>query len=196
METDALRQLYRGNFAIFAQRFIRVVAPNLELEWNWHHDLICDRLERLARGDILQLLICVPPRSLKSLLCSVLFPAWLLGIRPGEAVLCVSYAQPLAEQFARQTRQIMESEPYRATFSTRVSREKRAADHFETNQGGMRIATSVGGTVTGRGGDIIILDDPMKPEEAVSEAGRRSTLEFVRGTLASRRNSKLRGRRL
>ncbi|MDP9421357.1 MAG: phage terminase large subunit [Pseudomonadota bacterium] len=196
MGADALRQLYRESFGIFAQRFIREVAPNLELDWNWHHDLICDRLERLSRGEIQRLLICVPPRSLKSLLCSVLFPAWLLGIRPSEAVLCVSYAQPLAEGFARQTRQVMESQGYKTTFRTRISREKRAAEHFETMQGGMRIASSVGGTVTGRGGDTIILDDLMKPEEAASEAGRRSTLEWLGGTLASRPNSKLRVRML
>jgi predicted phage terminase large subunit-like protein len=196
VESSALRELYRSDFKIFAQRFIKIVAPHLLLQWNWHHDLICDRLERLDRGEFLQLLICVPPRSLKSLLCSVLYPAWLLGRRSSEAILCVSYAQPLADQFARMCRQIMESDAYKATFDTRVSREKRAADHFETNGGGMRIATSVGGTVTGRGGDMIILDDPMKPDEAVSEAGRKSALEFLRGTLASRRNSQLTGKRL
>lgn len=196
MDNELLRQIYRADFGIFAKRFVREVAPNLELEWNWHHDLVCDRLTRLAHNEIQRLLICVPPRSLKSLLCSVLFPAWLLGIRPSEAILCLSYAQPLAEGFARQTRQIMESEAYKATFRTRVSRAKRAADHFETTNGGMRIASSVGGTVTGRGGDTIILDDPMKPEEAVSEASRRSTLEWLGGTLASRPNSKLRVRML
>lgn len=196
MENNALRRLYREDFGMFARRFIREVAPNLEVEWNWHHDLICDRLARLARGEIQRLLICVPPRSLKSLLCSVLFPAWLLGIRPSEGVLCISYAQPLAEGFARQNRQIMESDAYRATFRTRVSRGKRAVDHFETTDGGLRIATSVGGTVTGRGGDTIILDDLMKPDEAASEAGRRSTLEWLGGTLASRPNSKLRVRML
>jgi predicted phage terminase large subunit-like protein len=196
MDESALRELYRSNFGLFAQRFIRIVAPNLKLEWNWHHDLICHRLEKLARGEIERLLICVPPRSLKSLLCSVLFPAWLLGIRPSEAVLCISYAQPLAETFARQTRQIMDSEPYKTTFTTRLSREKRAVEHFETTEGGVRIASSVGGTVTGRGGETIILDDPMKPEEAVSESGRRTTLEWAGNTLASRPNSKLNVRML
>lgn len=194
MANDGLRELYRTNFAVFAQRYIRVVAPGLVLEWNWHHDLICYWLEQLARGEIERLLICVPPRSLKSLLCSVLYPAWLLGLNPSEAVLCVSYAQPLAETFARQSRQVMESDAYKATFSTRVSREKRAADHFETTKGGLRIATSVGGTVTGRGGDTIILDDLMKPDEAASESGRRATIEWLRSTLPSRSNSQLKVR--
>ena len=189
MGNNQLRELYRTSFAVFAQRFIKVVAPGLVLEWNWHHDLICYWLEKLARGEIERLLICVPPRSLKSLLCSVLYPAWLLGRNASEAVLCVSYAQPLAETFARQTRQVMESEGFKATFETRLSREKRAADHFETTGGGLRIATSVGGTVTGRGGDTIILDDLMKPEEAASESGRRSTMEWLRSTLPSRSNS-------
>lgn len=186
----ALRALMAADFSTFAMRAMLEIEPNLDLEWNWHHDLICDRLVRLWTGDIQRLLICVPPRSLKSLLCSVLFPAWVLGRDPAQSVMCVSYAQSLSEGFARQCRQLMESPLYNSVFDTSIRRERRAVADFWTTGGGKRIATSVGGTLTGRGGDLIILDDPMKPEDANSEVGRRNVINWFGDTLVSRPNSK------
>lgn len=191
-----LRELMRHDLGVFARRAIAEIEPSLDLHWNWHHDVIVDRLMALAEGEIRRLLVCVPPRSLKSLICSVAFPAWLLGRAPTLSVACVSYAQPLGEGFARQGRTVMESGFYGATFATRVSRSRRAVEDYWTSEGGRRVTTSVGGTFTGRGGDIIILDDPMKPEEALSDAGRRATLEWLRNTLMSRLNSKRDGRML
>ena len=189
-DEDLFRALMHDDLSSFVKRSIAEVAPGLLLEWNWHLDLICDRLTRLASGEIKRLLICVPPRSLKSLLCSVAFPAWLMGRNDAERLLCISYAQPLAEDFARQHRQIMDSAFYKSVFDTRLSSERRAVDQFETTGGGGRISNSVHGTITGRGGDFIILDDPMKPEEAQSETGRKSVLAWMSQTLASRPNAK------
>ena len=191
-----LRELMREDFATFAMRAIAEIEPALDLQWNWHHDVLVDRLMMLARGDITRLIVCVPPRSLKSLICSVAYPAWLLGQYPALAVACVSYAQPLSEGFARQCRTVMESGFYRETFETRIRGDRRAVEDFMTTGGGRRFATSVGGTFTGRGGDVIILDDPMKPEEALSEAGRNAVLTWLRNTLMSRLNSKKDGRML
>ena len=189
-DQELFRAVMLGDLASFAQRAIVEIMPGIKLEWNWHLDLIADRLTQLADGKIKRLLICVPPRSLKSLLCSVIYPAWLLARNDAERLLCISYAQPLAEDFARQCRQLMASSFYCATFNTRLSPDRRAVEQFETTGGGGRIATSVHGTVTGRGGDFIILDDIMKPEEALSEAGRKSVLDWLRDTLVSRSNSK------
>lgn len=189
-ETDLFRAVMRNDLASFAQRAIAEIAPGLNLEWNWHLDLVADRLTRLANGDVSRLLICVPPRSLKSLLCSVIYPAWLMGRNDAERLLCISYAQPLAEDFARQCRQLILSRFYHSAFDTRLSPDRRAVEQFETTGGGGRIASSVHGTVTGRGGDFIILDDIMKPEDALSETGRKSVLDWLRDTLVSRPNSK------
>lgn len=180
----------REDLGSFARRAIAEILPGIALEWNWHLDLICDRLTRLAEGEMSRLLICVPPRSLKSLLCSVIYPAWLMARNDAERLLCISYAQPLAEDFARQCRQLMSSAFYNSTFTTRLSPDRRAVEQFETTGGGGRIASSVHGTVTGRGGDFIMLDDIMKPEEALSEVGRKSVLDWLRDTLVSRANSK------
>nr|WP_166179437.1 phage terminase large subunit [Altererythrobacter segetis] len=190
LERDLLRAVLQNDLASFAQRAIAEVLPALTLEWNWHLDLIADRLTQLADGKIQRLLICVPPRSLKSLLCSVVYPAWLLARNDAERILCISYSQPLAEDFARLCRQLMDSGFYQASFKTRLSADRRAVEQFETTGGGGRIASSVHGTVTGRGGDFIILDDPMKAEDALSEVTRKGVVEWMRSTLSSRPNSK------
>jgi predicted phage terminase large subunit-like protein len=189
-DAEIFRDLLQGDFSLFTRRAILHLAPNLDLQWNWHLDVMSDHLRRLADGDIQRLIINVPPRSLKSLMCTVSFPAWLLGLNPYLEILCASYAQSLGEDFSRQTRRLMESEFYRLVFDTRLSPAKRAVDQFETSLGGGRITTSVGGSVTGRGGDVIILDDPTKPEDAMSESGRKSTNDWLSTTLASRPNSK------
>lgn len=189
-DQELFRAVMRNDLASFARRAIDEIMPGLTLEWNWHLDLIADRLTRLADGEISRLLICVSPRSLKSLLCSVVYPAWLMARNDAERLLCISYAQPLAEDFARQCRQLMNSQFYCSTFETRLSPDRRAVEQFETTGGGGRISSSVHGTVTGRGGDFIILDDPMKPEDGLSEVGRKSVLDWLRDTLVSRSNSK------
>ena len=189
-EEEIFRLVMRNDLAAFAQRSIAELMPTLGLDWNWHHDLIADRLMQLADGRIQRLLICVPPRSLKSLLCSVIYPAWLLARDASKEVLCVSYSQSLADDFARKCRQLMETRFYSRATDTRLNRERRAVEQFQTTAGGVRLSSSVGGTVTGRGGGFIIIDDPMKPEEALSETGRKSTLEWLRNTLASRPDNK------
>ena len=195
-DREILRSLMHNDLGLFARRAMSVLQPSLKLEWNWHLDLMVDRLLRLGSGEIRRLIINVPPRSLKSLLCSVIYPAWLLGRDPYIELVCLSYAQGLGEDFSRQCRKLIESESYRAIFDTRLAREKRAVDQFETTMGGRRLTASVGGTVTGRGGDMIILDDPMKPEEAMSEAGRKTANDWLRSTLMSRPNHKKTGRML
>ncbi len=166
----------------------------MEVQLNWHHHLLIDRLMALYRGDIRRLLVCVPPRSLKSFICSVAYPAWLLGQDPGLAIVNVCYSQPLATGFARQCRAGMESAFYKQTFATRVSPDNRRADDFTTTRGGRRIATSIEGTLTGQGGGLIIVDDPMKGQDAYSETARENVLEFHQGTMLSRLDSKQYGR--
>ncbi|MBV8334852.1 MAG: hypothetical protein JO358_05265 [Alphaproteobacteria bacterium] len=132
----------------------------------------------MHKGKIRRLIINLPPRHLKSHLASVAFPAWGLGHRPSAQILCVSYAQDLADKLSRDCRRIVASDWYRQLFPTRVSPQRQAAPEFETTAQGCRLATSVGGVLTGRGADIITIDDPLKPEEALSEAHRRAANEW------------------
>ncbi len=130
-------------------------------------------MERAYRGDIKRLLITLPPRSLKSICASVAFPAWALGQDPKLHLVCASYSGELAGKHARDCRTVMDSAWYKQAFpKTRINRRKSAEEEFETTQKGYRLSTSVGGTLTGRGGSFLIIDDPIKPQDALSEAKR------------------------
>jgi hypothetical protein len=149
-------------------------------------------LDACRRGEIRRLIINLPPRSLKSHCASIAFPAWLLGHDPTLQIICASYGQDLADKLARDTRTLMLSPWYQNIFPTRIT-DRYAVRDFTTNGMGGRMATSVGGVLTGRGGDLIILDDPLKPDEALSEIRRRAVNEWYQTTLLSRLNDKSTG---
>ena len=185
--------LLRLDFVSFAQRCFRELSPRAQFAMNWHIEIIAAKLMALRAGKIRRLTINLPPRHLKSHLASVAFPAWCLGHDPAAQILCVSYAQELADKLSRDCRRIVTSDWYRRIFPTRLSPERQAVAEFETTAQGCRFATSVGGVLTGRGADLIIIDDPLKPEEALSQAQRRATNEWFDHTLYSRLNDKQQG---
>ena len=192
MSQHEMDVLLRNDLATFIQRVFQHLNPSVPCQWNWHLDLISDRLNQVAQGKIPRLIITVPPRSLKSICASVAFPAWLLGRTPDKRILCVSYGQELAEKHARDSLAIMEAGWYHRVFRPNSLLRSAVAD-IETAQRGGRLATSVGGTLTGRGGDIIIIDDPAKPDEMLSDASRRAVNEWYDNTLCSRLNDKRTG---
>ena len=186
---NSLAQVYREDFGMFAYRFLQERMGNRVLNWGWAHDLICDRLMKIERGEIKRLVVNARPRSLKSELCSVAYPAWLLLRNPGRAITSVSYEESLANAFARGTRQIMRMPMYAAIGGPKLSSTQYAADEFETEQGGLRLARSVGGAITGRGGDFLIFDDLAPADEALSETSRNKLNVRIENTLMSRGNS-------
>jgi len=189
-EYDAL---LRQDFETFATRCFHDLNPQTEFSPNWHIEVIAAKLMAVRQGKIRRLIINLPPRSLKSLLASVAFPAWCLGHDPSAQLLCVSYAQDLTDKHARDCRGIMMSAWYRRILPTRLAPHRQAVQEFITTDHGYRIACSNGGALTGRGADIIIIDDPLKPEEALSEAQRNATNEWYDHTLYSRLNDKRHG---
>src|ERR1700719_2361486 len=126
-------------------------------------------------------------------MASIAFPARCLGHAPSVPILCVSYAQDLADKLARDCRSIMMSPWYRRIFPTRLAPHRQAVQEFLTTRQGYRLATSNGGVLTGRGADIILIDDPLKPEEALSDALRQSANARFDHTLYSRLNDKRHG---
>jgi predicted phage terminase large subunit-like protein len=147
----------------------------------------------VREGKIRRLIINLPPRHLKSLLASIAFPAWCLGHDPSAQILCVSYAQDLADKLARDCRSIMMTSWYRRIFSTRLAPHRQAVQEFLTTAQGYRLSTSNGGVLTGRGSDIILIDDPLKPEEALSDVQRQAANIWYDTTLYSRLNDKRTG---
>lgn len=186
MPRDALNLLLREHLGAFTRQVFKTVVPDTYLP-NWHLEAYAHHLEEVARGRIRRLLITVAPRSLKSISASVAFPAWLLGRDPTRRVICLSYAQDLAVKHANQCRTVMSAPWYRSAFpGTMISRSKNTEAEFETTRGGFRLSTSVGGVLTGRGGNIIIIDDPIKPADAMSETVRTNVNEWFDRTVHSR----------
>jgi predicted phage terminase large subunit-like protein len=182
--------LLRQDFGTFTARCFHDLNPQAELAVNWHLEVIAAKLTAVREGKIRRLIINLPPRHLKSLMASIAFPAWCLGHDASAQILCVSYAQDLSDKLARDCRSIMMSPWYRRIFSTRLATHRQAVQEFITTANGYRLATSNGGVLTGRGADIILIDDPLKPEEALSDARRQGTNEWYDNTLYSRLNDK------
>ena len=185
--------LLRQDFSTFAARCFHDLNPHAELAMNWHLELIAAKLTAVRQGKIRRLIINLPPRHLKSLMASIAFPAWCLGHDPSAQILCAGYGQDLADKLARDCRGIMMSPWYRRIFPTRLAPHRQAVQEFITTRQGYRLATSIGGVLTGRGADIILIDDPLKPEEALSEAQRQTANDWYDHTLYSRLNDKRHG---
>lgn len=182
--------LLRTHFGMFAARAFRQINPGESYLPNWHIDAIGAKLNDVLTGKTRRLIINMPPRYMKSLLTTVAFPAYLLGHRPSEKIIAVSYSQDLANRHSADCRALMESPWYQRAFPTRLSAAKNSVTEFTTTQRGFRLATSTTGTLTGRGGDVLIIDDPLKPDEALSESQRKRVNQWYDNTLHSRQNNK------
>jgi hypothetical protein len=158
-----------------------------------HIEVIAAKLQAVRDERIRRLIINIPPRHLKSLAASIALPAWLLGHDPFKAIISVTYGQELSDKFARDCRAIMMADWYQGIFPTRLTSPRSPLQELVTTQGGFRLATSVGGVLTGRGADLIIIDDPLKPSDALSESRRLAVNEWFDGTLYSRLNDKTKG---
>jgi predicted phage terminase large subunit-like protein len=191
LDREVLELALRTELATFIHRTFQTVAPAQVYRHNWHVEALTWHLQQCAERKINRLVINLPPRYLKSIAASVAFPAWLLGHDPTIRIICASYSENLAGKHALDCRAVMESDWYRCVFpGTRISREKNAELNFVTTRHGYRYSTSVGGTLTGRGGNFMIIDDPIKPEDAMSDSRRSAVNEWFDRTLYSRLDDK------
>lgn len=186
--------ILRHDLMSFIERSFCELNPRTILLSSPYIEVLASRLEACRQGRTTRLIVNQPPRSLKSHAVSTAFPAWLLGRNPAMQIICASYGQELADKHARDCRRLMASAFYQRLFpKTRLSMEKQSVNEFMTTAQGFRMSTSVGGVLTGRGADLIILDDPLKPDDALSETRRNSVNEWYSNTLVSRLNSKENG---
>jgi predicted phage terminase large subunit-like protein len=192
LSADDYNYILKNDLMSFIERSFYELNPQTPFLTAPYIELMASKLEACRRRKSKRLIINLPPRQLKSHSASIAFVAWLLGHDPTKHVICASYGQDLADKLARDCRNVMNATWYGELFQTRLS-ERKAVNDFTTTAQGTRMATSVGGVLTGRGADIIIIDDPLKPDEALSETKRRAVNDWYDNTLLSRLNDKAQG---
>jgi predicted phage terminase large subunit-like protein len=190
----ALNALLRTSFPYFLRRCFLELNPAAMFLENWHIDAIAYHLELARIGKSRRLIVNVPPRSLKSTICSVAFPAYVLGRDPTKRFIVASYGSELATKLGNDFRTILQSDWYRSAFpGTRISPIKNSEAEVTTTHHGGRLAASVGGTLTGRGAGFVIIDDPLKPLDAYSDIKRAAANDWFFNTLLSRLDDKRSG---
>lgn len=175
-------------------RFVKaawhILEPGTPFQDNWHIEAICEHLEAVSRGEISRLIINMPPRFMKSMLVSVLWPCWTWINFPERRFLTGSYAKDLATRDAVQARRLMESVWFkeRFGFKFRFTSDQNVKTRYVNDKLGHRVTTSVDAAATGEGGDILLVDDPINAKEANSQQARQSAITWWRETMSTRYN--------
>ena len=146
--------------------------PFVKLMWpsfihGKHHEIMAEAFEKVAAGKLKRLIINMPPRHTKSDFASYLFPAWFLGRYPNKKIIQTAHTAELSVGFGRKVRNLIQNEDFQNIFpGIELSTDSKAAGRWNTNKGGDYFAIGVGGAVTGKGADILIIDDPHSEQEA------------------------------
>lgn len=172
-----------------------ILEPATDYVDNWHIECMAEHLEAVNLGQIKRLLINVPPRSMKSISCTIMFPTWVWIHHPHRRFIACSYADSLSRKHNMEKRDIIRSPWYQRNWGDRfdIKEDKDRQNEFANNRTGFMFSTSVGGTLTGNGADIIICDDLQNVRDAESDASRLHALNFFRMTLPTRLNNKKTG---
>ncbi|HEY9826361.1 MAG TPA: terminase family protein [Stenomitos sp.] len=167
------------------------IATNTKYKPNWHHEIIgreLEKIEQFGDRDYKILIVTVPPRHGKSQQCSIDFPAWFLGRNPSKEIITASYSADLAQDFGGKTREKVDSPQFQAIFpEIKLKEDEKARGRWRTKDGGAYTAVGVGGPITGRGANVLLVDDPIKNrEEAESEVIRAKVWDWFTSTAFTR----------
>jgi hypothetical protein len=192
-DKDLFAALLRRDFSFLLPYVFEILGGEGDYVHGWHLEAIFHHLDLLGVGHCKRLIITLPPRHLKSMTASIAWVAWMIGNNPALRFITVSYGAELAEKQGRDTLRILDDPLVKRAFP-RLRLIRKAATDFETDLGGGRLSTSLGGTLTGRGADFIIVDDPTKSKDAASQAVRESDEAWLLNTLMTRLNDPAEGR--
>ena len=181
----------RRSLKMFVEKAWHVVEPGKEFVGGWHIDAICEHLTYVSLGDIQDLVINIPPRHSKSTVVAVMWPAWEWIWQPSTQWLFATYAQTLTLRDSVKCRRLIQSPWYQEHFgdSFMLSSDLNQKARFDNNYSGYRLATSVGGTATGEGGDRIVIDDAHNMKEIMSDTIREGVIDWWRDTMSTRGNN-------
>ena len=156
--------------------FVKCVWPDF-IE-GAHHRHVAEKFNKIASGEIKRLIVNIPPRHTKSEFASFLLPSWMVGRNPKLKIIQATHTGELAIRFGRKAKHLIDSEEYKKIFITKLQEDSKAAGRWETAQGGEYFAAGVGGAITGRGADLLIIDDPHSEQDALSETKLESAYEW------------------
>ena len=183
--------MYHTEPRMFFRLAFRLLHPGVEYQHNWSIDVLGEALARCARGETRRLIVNMPPRSLKSVCSSVAFPAWLLGTQPDRKIMCIAGHRGLAEDQHDLARQLMTNPRYGALFPH--ARVSESYGRLALPQGGCRLALTPSGAITGRGADMVIIDDPQSPRDAEDATASRDVRSWYDRNIYPRLNDKKTG---
>jgi predicted phage terminase large subunit-like protein len=186
----ALAECLADDLAAFAKKSWTILQPHRRLIWSWHYDYLCEQLTLVKQRKLLRLIVNIPPRTLKSILITILFPVWVWITNPEHDFLTASYSLDLSTEHSLMRRYLLRSPWFRRLWSDkfRLADGRNQAGQFMNDKRGQMIATSVGATAMGRGCDTAILDDPVSAVQVVSDAERTKANNWIDTTLRSRLN--------
>tara|TARA_R110000822_G_scaffold301797_1_gene425826 strand:- start:2113 stop:3591 length:1479 start_codon:yes stop_codon:yes gene_type:complete len=144
-----------------------------------HHRIIAEKFDRIAKGTLKRLIVNMPPRHTKSEFASFMLPAFIMGQNPMTKIIQTSHTAELSQRFGRKTKQLIDSSDFKNIFpETLLQADSKAAGRWDTNAGGEYFAAGVGGAITGRGADLLIIDDPHSEQDALSETAMENAYEW------------------
>ena len=185
LSQDDFVMLARVDFGAFVVLLFPELHDGKEMIFAPYVDVMVEALMRTTSGGRQRIIFNLPPGYMKSLLVSVLYTAWRMGVNPSERIICISYGDDLTHNLSRQTRRVLQSRLYNLIFPD-TQLDKKAEDSLTTTKGGQRFATSVGSQIAGFRADLIVIDDPMQPDEAFSESAKQKLRDWYYGVVVQR----------
>lgn len=174
------------SFPDFVKQAWPHVEPAVAIQWNWHLDILCERLTRLAHKDARDTVFNVPPGTMKSLMASVFWPTWIWTWWPEWRGVMTSYGQGISTRDSLKRRAIVQSNWYRSEFGVKLGNDQNEKMRFENTVGGWMFATTTGGAMTGEHPDGIVMDDSSKADDVFNEGARQGVLDWYQQTVSTR----------
>ena len=156
--------------------FVKYVWPDF-IEGS-HHKIMSEKFNKVATGQLKRVIINMAPRHTKSEFSSYLLPSWMIGKNPKLKIIQATHTTELAVRFGRKAKNLIDSQEYQKIFQTKLREDSKAAGRWETNEGGEYFAAGVGGSITGRGADLLIIDDPHSEQDALNTNALERTWEW------------------
>jgi len=195
LKREIARERAERTLPAFIEQAWGIIEPGTRYIDNWHIHLIGEYMLAVNKGQVKRLIINIPPRHMKSIEATVCYPAWTWTRNPGRRFIKVSYSDSLSRKHNILARDIINSPWYQGNWGNKIKLKDdvNRQNEFKNNHQGFMFSTSVGGALTGEGGDVIIIDDPQNPLMANSEAEREAGINFFKNTLQTRLNDPKKG---